>query len=238
MKKFTSLVLVLALSLALCVSVFAAAENSDGSFSNSDEISMAVECEDTDIPAYKCANTELKQISNHIYAALDENGEIFAYCGEEPPEITKKEVSMEAESEDMDIPDYKCIDTELKQISDHVYAVLDENGEIFAYYGEEHLETTQKAVQPRVSWPINWTIIAGKTVAGQNQITGYSGLTYEYNKIGLFCRDNNVFYAVHTLSDNKGGWFTLARDMGIVSFAIQNQSDNTITYSGSYQIYS
>lgn len=131
-----------------------------------------------------------------------------------------------------------------------VYELLDEAGNIIGYY-EPYSETNSEpneGIMPLYSSTINWTIGAGRYKYGTNQYTLSSGDTInvkiEQSRTGKSYltfqnRDTNssLRFEKTETDDGWNGTIKLAGiNKAVWSFGIENASDNTITYSGTYDL--
>ena len=137
---------------------------------------------------------------------------------------------------------YKSVEAEMREVSNGVYEMLNEEGEVIAVY--EEIEGDD-VLQSRASWTIDWTVKPGVQTAGSSRIESYAGLEFSHNikfsrtgtsKIGIASHDEKYIYWGATSTNGFEGVITINRAMGKVSLAIRNDSSNTITYTGSYTI--
>lgn len=132
--------------------------------------------------------------------------------------------------------------------SREVYPLLDEDGVVVGYY-EPYLDNESKPVEPRYSANIDWTVGAKKYTHGDNRYSLAAGMIIEVNiqqsvegqsYLALYNVNTGVLKRINHSSTTSGwdGKITLLENFvtDTYSFAIENLSDNSITYTGYYSL--
>lgn len=138
------------------------------------------------------------------------------------------------EMESCDISDFSICETNLIPIDDNTYQVVTKDGEIIA-------TTTVSTEIPYQNFTYCWHILAGQTKVGTTTVDSYKGMTIDYtvtfsrsgnSLAGLAVYDSKTIYTLHEGNNSFSSSATIQKDLGEVSFAIMNNCDHEITYSG------
>lgn len=131
-----------------------------------------------------------------------------------------------------------------------VYALTDEEGNFIGYY-EPYSESNpvpEKQIMPLYSAEIEWTIDAGRYSYGTNIYTIQDGMVMQIDisqsisgKSYLTFQNRNTNTSLRfTQTETTDGWHGTVTFAGMVttiySFGIENASNSTITYSGTYSL--
>ena len=215
-KKILSLMLVCSMAISTCIVASAAGGNNVGA--------------------------EVNDGVNGYSEVEAKSGEYFVGTPD-VMQISTAETSQKYGSDvnnEVDVSNYKSVEATVIEASGGLYQVVDETGEVIALYEEMNTD-----VQPRLGWTIDWTVKPNVQTGANSQFSSYNGLKFSYDlefsttgtsKIGYANHDKKTVTWVETSDDGFNGSFTFLKDVGLVSLAIKNASNNTITYSGVYYV--
>ena len=138
------------------------------------------------------------------------------------------------------VKEYIC---ETVAIDENTYEIVKPDGEVVAICSMLQDEDAVNLAAENPSWSIDWTAAAGHRGYGSNRFNVFDGFTFFYNLklspagdsyIGYYAVNENTYYWVHSASDSITAFITFLNN-NYVSFAVKNNSDHTINYSGSYE---
>ncbi len=142
-------------------------------------------------------------------------------------------------SANCDYCDYTVSAAIVTALDDTTYQIATSDGEVFAIY------STAPSKVSRAAWPINWTASSNEIKTDNNTFSTYDGFAINFDVrfsrqgtsyIGVALHDSKVFEVVFIKDAGMAGNITFTKNMGSASFAIQNKTVYSITYTGAYAV--
>lgn len=170
-----------------------------------------------------------------VVAMASENiGTLADNISDNSVEFEEKKSNSIAEIESYDISDFSVCETTLIPTDDNTYQVVTEDGQLIA-------TTTLFPEVPYQDFEYCWHLMAGQTKIGTTTVDSYKGMTIDYTVtfsrsgntwVGLAVYDEKTVYTLQEANNSFSARTTIQKNLGPVSFAIMNNCDHEITYSG------
>lgn len=135
-----------------------------------------------------------------------------------------------------DYSDYIVRETILIPVDDNTYQITTVDGEVIGFYNDNPV------IIPRGGGSFKWTAGAGESVCSNSPIESYNGLVMQFSvafsssgktRVGFGAVEEGAFYTIFTKTDGFSGTITFTRSFGPVVFGFCNDSNHSITYTGS-----
>lgn len=132
---------------------------------------------------------------------------------------------------------YTVCETTLVPIGDHTYQIATEDDRVIGIYEEGPV------VIPRGGGQFSWTANAGQSRCSDTPVESYDGFEISFSvsfsrsgstRVGFGAVEEGVFYTIFTKTSGFSGTITFYESHGPVVFGFCNDSDHSITYSGSF----